>query len=148
MGDKKPKSSQLTIRRGVAADRAALAAADAFAADHPERIDQIADWLAFADCLVAEQGGRPVGYAAVTREFLGKPIISIVVVDLGARRKGVGTQLVEALSQRHSGQRLWASTNGLNWGMRDLLSKAGFRIAGQVEGLDAGDVELFLYRDS
>jgi GNAT superfamily N-acetyltransferase len=136
---------EILIRAGTEADRGALAAIDAYAADHPSRIAEIESWLRSAEVLVAERAGRVVGYAAVSCEFLGQPYLAILMVGEEHRRQGVGGQLVAAACDRHL--RLWTSTNESNLSMQALLRAGGFRCTGRIEGLDEGDPELFYLRD-
>ena len=73
--------------------------------------------------------------------FFEKPFISLLIVEQGARRRGLGGSL---LSFNSRGRReVWTSTNRSNAAMRALLETAGWRYCGELDGLDAGDPEQF-----
>ncbi len=73
--------------------------------------------------------------------FFEKPFISLLIVDPGARRWGLGFSLLSFNSQGWA--EVWTSTNRSNAPMRALLEKSGWRYCGELDGLDAGDPELF-----
>jgi GNAT superfamily N-acetyltransferase len=133
----------VSIRAGTAADRDWLVAIDSYAAEHPSRIAEIEEWLA-AETLVAERAGQVLGYAAISRAFLGQPYVALLMVAGAQRRRGIGRRLLAAACDRYP--RLWTSTNESNRPMQALLGRAGFRLAGRIEGLDVGDPELFYLR--
>ena len=99
---------------------------------------------------VAETGGLRV---AVLRDgvqafccldhgyFFEKPFVSLLVVSVDARRRGLGAGLLTHVSTAFS--EVWTSTNRSNAAMRKLLDKAGWRYCGEVNGLDEGDPERF-----
>ncbi len=73
--------------------------------------------------------------------FFEQPFISLLIVDPGARRRGLGLKLLSFNSQGR--REVWTSTNRSNVAMRALLEKSGWRLCGELEGLDAGDPEQF-----
>jgi ribosomal protein S18 acetylase RimI-like enzyme len=88
-----------------------------------------------------EDQGRTVGFCCLDdRYFFGKVFICLLMVDRGARRRGIGRRLLDAAALEHS--EMWTSTNRSNIAMRGLLSKTGWMFCGQIAGLDAGDPEL------
>ena len=99
---------------------------------------------------VAERGGlrlafdqgQIVGFCCLDDHyFFEKAFVSLLIVDQGSRRRGVGQVLLEAtVSERPE---TWTSTNRSNAEMRGLLVKSGWKFCGEIEGLDAGDPELF-----
>lgn len=99
---------------------------------------------------VAERGGlrlaldqgRIVGFCCLDDHyFFEKAFVSLLIVDQGSRRRGVGQALLEATASERP--ETWTSTNRSNAEMRGLLAKTGWTFCGEVEGLDAGDPELF-----
>ncbi|MEQ8739410.1 MAG: GNAT family N-acetyltransferase [Hoeflea sp. D1-CHI-28] len=99
---------------------------------------------------VAKRGGlrlveyhsRIVGFCCLDdRYFFEKVFISLLIVDAGARRRGVGRELLEAAAVEHP--EIWTSTNRSNMAMRGLLRKTGWTFCGELAGLDAGDPEMF-----
>jgi ribosomal protein S18 acetylase RimI-like enzyme len=98
---------------------------------------------------VADRGGlrliedqeRTVGFCCLDdRYFFGKAFIFLLMVEPGARRRGIGRKLLGAAALEHT--EIWTSTNRSNNAMRGLLSKTGWMFCGQIAGLDAGDPEL------
>lgn len=75
------------------------------------------------------------------RYFFEKPFVSLLIVEPGARRHGLGFSLLSFSSQGL--REVWTSTNRSNAPMRAMLEKSGWRYCGEVDGLDAGDPELF-----
>ena len=73
--------------------------------------------------------------------FFEKPFISLLIVDPGARRCGLGSGLLSFNSQE--AQEVWTSTNRSNAAMRAVLEKSGWRYCGELDGLDTGDPEQF-----
>ena len=110
------------IRKARADDLAAMIAVDDFAQSHPERADEIANWLEAGTAFVAERDGAIVGYAVLTH---GRLIDHLVA---------------------HVGTEIWTSTNRSNLPMRELLARSGFTESGFIEGLDPGDPELVFRR--
>lgn len=75
------------------------------------------------------------------RYFFEKPFISLLIVEPGARRRGLGCSLLSFNSR--GSREVWTSTNRSNVAMRALLEKSGWRYCGALDGLDAGDPEQF-----
>lgn len=73
--------------------------------------------------------------------FLGKPFVSLLFVAPGARRRGLGTRLIDLSARAYL--EVWTSTNRSNSAMRALLDKVGWQYCGELSGLDEGDNELF-----
>jgi ribosomal protein S18 acetylase RimI-like enzyme len=99
---------------------------------------------------VAERGGlrliedqeRIVGFCCLDdRYFFEKVFVSLLIVDAGARRRGIGQELLKAAAMEHP--EIWTSTNRSNMAMRGLLTKTGWMFCGEIAGLDAGDPEMF-----
>ena len=99
---------------------------------------------------VAERGGlrlaceqdKIVGFCCLDEHyFFEKAFVSLLIVDQDFRRRGIGQKLLQAAAIDHT--ETWTSTNRSNTRMRGLLSKVGWQFCGEIEGLDAGDPELF-----
>ena len=83
-----------------------------------------------------------VGFCCVDDQyFFEKAFITLLVVDHGSRRRGIGQALLEATASETS--ETWTSTNRSNAEMRGLLAKSGWTFCGEIEGLDDGDPEMF-----
>lgn len=86
--------------------------------------------------------GQVVGFCCLDdRYFFDKTFISLLVIDGGSRRCGFGQGLLEAAALEKP--EIWTSTNRSNMAMRGLLTKMGWQFCGEIEGLDAGDPEMF-----
>jgi ribosomal protein S18 acetylase RimI-like enzyme len=132
----------LSFRRGIPADFDALVAIDSWG----KRDQAIRDWLRDDAIFVAESGGRVVAFGVMRPIFFLEPFVELIVVDQANRRRGIARALLAYLDSQHNRPKLWISTNRSNTPMQGLLASEGFTYAGEVEGLDEGDPELFYYR--
>ena len=101
-------------------------------------------------CHVADAGdGVLDGYVVVRRrEFFGRDLVVLLAVAERARRRGIGSALLDAALATSSTRRVFTSTNESNAPMRALLAVQGWVPSGRLEGLDEGDPELVFYRDA
>jgi GNAT superfamily N-acetyltransferase len=104
--------------------------------------------LADGQMLVAEQGEQIVGYVVQDCSFFERGFVHLLYVREQQRRRGVGTALVAGSVVACATSRVFTSTNLSNDRMHALLAKLGWVRAGEVEGLDEGDPEVFYYVDS
>jgi ribosomal protein S18 acetylase RimI-like enzyme len=132
----------LSFRRGTPADFERLVAIDG----RCRREQAIRDWLRDDAIFVAESGGRVVAFGVMRPIFFLEPFVELIVVDQANRRRGIARALLAYLDRQHNRPKLWISTNHSNTPMQGLLASEGFTYAGEVEGLDEGDPELFYYR--
>jgi len=89
-----------------------------------------------------EDQGRILGFCCLDeRYFFEKVFISLLIVDAGARRRGIGQKLLEAAAAEYP--EVWTSTNRSNMAMQGLLTKIGWMFCGEIKGLDVGDPEMF-----
>jgi ribosomal protein S18 acetylase RimI-like enzyme len=96
---------------------------------------------------LVEDQGLVVAFCCLDdRYFFEKFFISLLIVEPGARRRGIGQELLEAAAFEH--KEVWTSTNQSNMAMRGLLTKAGWMFCGEIAGLDAGDPEMFYMKTS
>lgn len=130
------------IRPGVSQDFEAIDRFDLFAGDRREE-------LAAGRVLVAEAGGRVVGYVTFSGSgFIGRPFVHFLAVAADHRRRGVATALLWAVQARVGRRRLFISTEEGNAAMLHLLEQEGWTPAGCVQGVnDNGSAECFFYRD-
>ncbi|MEO7224256.1 MAG: GNAT family N-acetyltransferase [Devosia sp.] len=139
----------VVVRPAGSDDVAALIAADLYAQINAERRAQIADWVDAGQCFVAARDGRVAGYSVLTRNFFHSFFIELVTVGEGERRSGVGTAMIEHITDLVPlGEKLWTSTNESNAPMRGLLGRLGFVQSGRIDNLDEGDPELIFVRFS
>jgi ribosomal protein S18 acetylase RimI-like enzyme len=93
---------------------------------------------------LVEDQGQIVAFCCLDdRFFFEKVFISLLIVEPGARRRGIGQELLEAAALEH--REVWTSTNRSNMAMLGLLTKTGWMFCGEITGLDAGDPEM-LYK--
>ncbi len=135
----------MRIREGTLGDREAIISLDGVAQMDPGRIKFIDRVLQSATCLVAEQNGRIVGYAALEYTFFDRGFVSMVYVAESERRRGVGRALMQTLASRCETQELFTSTNESNQPMRQLLNTLGYVPSGIIHNLDPGDPELVFF---
>jgi ribosomal protein S18 acetylase RimI-like enzyme len=132
----------LSFRRGIPADFDALVTIDSGG----KRDQAIRDWLSAQAIFVAESGGRVVAFGVMRPIFFLEPFVELIMVDPAHRRRGIARALLAYVDSQHNRPKLWISTNRSNTLMQGLLASEGFTYAGEVEGLDEGDPELFYYR--
>jgi GNAT superfamily N-acetyltransferase len=130
------------IREGTIDDFAAIAAFDPFSGDRREE-------LARSAVLVAESGGRVVGYVTFSRSgFIGRPFVHFLTVAPDFRRRGIAAALLVAVAARVGPSRLFISTEEVNTPMLWLLEREGWTAAGCVQHVNAnGAAECFFYRE-
>ncbi len=136
------------IRPASAADIPQIAATHPPASSDPGRTRQIEQAVQDRTVYVAEHDGSIVGYAIVEASFFGRDFLSLLNVDPGCRRRGVGSALVAHCLSKCASQRLFTSTNQSNVAMQKLLVKLGFVHSGTVNDLDPGDPEFFYSREA
>lgn len=117
--------------------------------DGPEILGRsalITDAIADGRCLVATEDEVIIGFATHDRSLFGQPFLSLLRVRASDRRRGIGTELVQAVMAITPGDRLFSSTNASNHPMRMLLGRLGFTASGFIENLDPGDPEMIYIR--
>jgi GNAT superfamily N-acetyltransferase len=139
------------VRQAVLEDLPAMAAVDSSLVKGSPLWGEVHDLLAGGCCLLGEElsGDSPsgIGYVAVApRHFFGRDFIALLVVAEPWRRRGVGTQLLNAATSRAATDVVFTSTNESNQGMRALLSRENWLVSGTLDGLDDGDPEIVFYR--
>lgn len=138
----------LSVATGRDTGPALAAAADAAPADgHADgRADRIRAAVADGTCLIARDGDAVVGLATHDRSLFGHPYLALVLVRPAARRRGVGTALVQAVVAGVEGDRVFSSVRESNVAARMLLGRLGFVASGFIENLTDGDPELVYVR--
>jgi GNAT superfamily N-acetyltransferase len=129
------------IRPAWGADLASLTRVDPRLAD-PMRARMVSNVLGLGRSWIADIGGAPVGFALTSLTFFYKPMVELLVVAEGHRRKGVGLLLLNYCEAAHTDDRIFVSTNASNTAANALFAKAGFEGSGVVYNLDPGDPEL------
>ncbi|MEO3779535.1 GNAT family N-acetyltransferase [Micromonospora sp. B11E3] len=137
----------VVVRGADQSDADALIETDPVAAGgSDERCASIRRWCGLGLVVMAENAAGPLGYCVVEYSFFGQGFVSMLMVAQGARRRGVGSRLLEAAVSSCTTPKLFTSTNVSNQPMQRLLRDAGWSPVGLVHGLDEGDPELFFLR--
>jgi ribosomal protein S18 acetylase RimI-like enzyme len=133
-----------SIREAASADTSRVVALDtAAAAGDGERRASIERWVADGSMRVAVAADEIVGYCVTERAFFGHWFVVTLMVAEGARRQGIGAELLLDAERQRDTAKLFTSTNLSNQPMQRLLARLGWRSVGIVYGLDEGDPELF-----
>jgi len=85
--------------------------------------------------LVAEAGGKPIGFIWSALAYVGIPIaevgvIYMLIVDSGYQKRGIAKKLAEALSKRCQEKKVntvRAVIDQRNWELQNYFQKLGFR---------------------
>ena len=138
-----------TARRATRDDLNAVLALDRDAPVGHERGALLTARVHSSEVIILEHRGSVRGYAVLrTRAFFGLDFVELLSVAVEERRKGIGSLLLRHTVEMSSTERVFTSTNQSNTAMIRLLEKAGWRVSGQLEGIDAGDPEVIYYKDS
>jgi ribosomal protein S18 acetylase RimI-like enzyme len=136
------------IRPATAVDLVAVLRLDPLAvAGDPQRAEFLSRCTAVGECHVYVADGNVSGFV-VRRpaHFFGRDFVELLVVDAAHHRSGIGRALLRhALDTAFSAQ-VFTSTNASNTAMRALLRAEDWTFSGRLDGLDAGDPELFFYK--
>lgn len=133
-----------TIRTGTIDDLPLLAAFDTAITSDPRRSFELHQAIKNNQCWVCVLAGQPIGYAVVNHHFYHQAFLALLYVDPEQRGQGIGAKLLEAVEAALAGTpKLFTSTNQSNRRMQKLLNKHGYKVTGNIEGLDDGDPEIF-----
>jgi ribosomal protein S18 acetylase RimI-like enzyme len=136
----------MQVRPASPADLDAIAQLDPRVAEDPTRLPFLRDALHSEVVLSAVERDAVIGYAVLDHSFFGQAFLALLVVAEGARRRGVGTMLLQAAESHVRAPKLFTSTNRSNLAMQRLLESAGYEPSGTIENLDADDPELIYVR--
>lgn len=131
-----------TVRRGEAADAAALKALDTIVPVDPRRAESIDRWLERDVVFVSEIDGQVVGYGVFNHDFFRQGNVDMLMLHPDYRGQLIGELLLRALEQACDTPKLFCTTNLSNHRMQRLLSRRGFVACGFIDELDPGDPEL------
>jgi len=131
-----------TVRRGEAADGAALKALDTIVPVDPRRAESIDSWLEGDVVFVCEVDGQVVGYGVFNHDFFRQGNVDMLMLHPDYRGQLIGELLLQALEQTCDTPKLFCTTNLSNHRMQRLLSRRGFVACGFIDELDPGDPEL------
>ena len=137
----------VNIRDAMLSDVPGIYAVDYMAAEEVSRRQQIQDWVASGEGIVAVVDDLVTGYAALEYTFFGCGFIAMVMVKKESRRSGIATALITRLEQTCKTEKLFTSTNESNRSMQALLKSMSYEASGTVYNLDDGDPELFYFKE-
>ena len=100
------------------------------------------------ECYIILNGGKQVGFVLFDYRFFDQGWIELIIIDETYRNRGIGSQVFEMLCKKCKSEKIFTSTNRSNELMQNALRKAGFRFAGEIEGLDEGDPEFFFFKET
>lgn len=96
--------------------------------------------------LVASENGSVVGILVYRTDWFNCTFVSLVVVKLDWRRKGVARALFRAIEAESPSPRLFSSTDETNVASIQMHSALGFISSGYIENLPQGYRELLFYK--
>lgn len=137
----------IQLRNATTGDRDRIIAFDHIAQSDPLRVNFIERVLGSELCLVAERDRQVIAYGVLEYTFFDNGFISMIYVASSERRLGVGSALVDALTERCKTAKLFTSTNQSNVPTQRLLERRGFTSSGIIHNLDPGDPELVYFLD-
>jgi GNAT superfamily N-acetyltransferase len=135
------------IRRAILDDIEDLLALDhRVTAGDVQRVSDIRDHVENGHCHVHSESDHLDGYVVVLpRHFLGRDFVDLLIVVPSARRCGIGRKLLGAVLDMEGTSQVFTSSNRSNTPMRELLRQQGWQLSGELDGLDAGDPEMFFF---
>jgi GNAT superfamily N-acetyltransferase len=139
---------QIAIRRAGTGDLERLIALDhRAAAGDAVRLSLLRQSVDDGHCLVHTDPVAIDGFVLVRRRhFFERDFVDLLLVDPLARRRGIGTALMEAALHRAGSSQVFTSTNRSNGPMRGLLERTVWTFSGELDGLDEGDPELVYFK--
>ncbi len=99
------------------------------------------------ECFLILADMQKVGFVIFDYRFFDQGWIELIVIDEKHRGKGIGSNVFNIICAQCRSKKVFTSTNRSNAPMQRALKKAAFSFAGELKGLDAGDPELFYYKN-
>ena len=135
----------IVIRPATTTDLAGIFQIDPLAESSRDRRESIQSAVTAGFCHIAEKDNI-LGFTVLDYSFFGNGFISLLVVRLDCRRKGVASALLRHMESICATGKLYSSTNESNLPMQALLEKLGYLPSGIIYGLDEGDPELIFHK--
>ena len=110
------------------------------------REEKIAKAISNQECFIILANKIEVGFIIFDYRFFDQGWIELIIIDEEYRGKGIGSIVFGLVCEQCKADKVFTSTNNSNTQMQKALAKAGFSFAGNLNGLDDGDPELFYYR--
>ena len=97
-------------------------------------------------CFIILADNREVGFVIFDYRFFDQGWIELIIIDEEYRGQGIGGKVFDLICEQCKTNKVFTSTNSSNTRMQRALAKADFSFAGEINGLDDGDPELFYYK--
>ena len=110
------------------------------------RAEKITKAILNGDCLLILVNQQEVGFVIFDYRFFDQGWIELIIIDKEYRGKGIGVKAFDLICEQCKSDKVFTSTNRSNTPMQRALAKANFTFAGEINGLDEGDPELFYFR--
>lgn len=141
-----PTVPTVTLRTGAMADLPGLRFVDPLMRADPDRARLIESSLRNEECIVAADGDDLCGFAVLNYSFFNQGFVPLLVVAVGNRRSGIGTQLLAEVERRCTKTKLYVSANRSNMPAQWLFEKCGFVPSGHIANLDLDDGEMLFFK--
>jgi RimJ/RimL family protein N-acetyltransferase len=110
------------------------------------REEKITKAITDKECFIIMAENRAVGFILFDYRFFDQGWIELIIIEEKYRGKGIGEQAINLVCKQSKTNKVFTSTNSSNTPMQKTLNKVGFSFAGEIIGLDEGDLELFYYK--
>lgn len=110
------------------------------------REEKITTAILDKQCFIILANSIAVGFIIFDYRFFGKGWIELIVIEERYRGKGIGVEAMKLICKQSKMNKVFTSTNSSNIQMQKALNASGFSFAGELNGLDEGDPELFYYK--
>ncbi len=140
----------ISLRKATIKDKTLVIDFD-YSLDKGEHIElkreaRITEAILDNECFVILANDRAVGFVIFNYRFFNQGWIELIIIEKKYRGKGIGGQAFDLICKQCKTNKIFTSTNTSNIQMQKALSKVGFSFAGEINGLDEGDPELFYYK--
>jgi RimJ/RimL family protein N-acetyltransferase len=110
------------------------------------RAEKIQKAISKGHCFLILTDKTEVEFVIFDYRFFDQGWIELIVIDEAHRGRGIAGKAFDLLAAQCESEKFFTSTNRSNASMQAALKKAKFTFAGELQGLDDGDPELFYYR--
>jgi RimJ/RimL family protein N-acetyltransferase len=110
------------------------------------REEKITKAISNDECFIILADKQEVGFVIFDYRFFDQGWIELIIIDEEYRGKGIGGKVFDLIGEQCKTNKVFTSTNRSNTRMQRALTKADFVFAGELNGLDDGDPELFFYK--
>ncbi|MGA9545616.1 MAG: GNAT family N-acetyltransferase [Candidatus Sulfotelmatobacter sp.] len=136
--------SKIKVRLAEPEDFDSVVRFDHVAQADSARVSEIRCAIYTGTCWVLVKDAHPIGYGIIDYSlFFHQAFMSVVYLAPAERGQGLAALLISQIESICTHAKLFTSTNKSNLPMRKLLEKMGYKLVGEVQGLDDGDPEMF-----